>query len=500
MFGNSRSLFGGDFTRRLRHLGLAVCLGVPVGVATAVVSDGAAFAAIHTVMNCDNSGAGSLRGAVGAASPGDTIEFSSTATCSSATPITLSSTISITKNLTIQGPGANNLFVSGNNSVDVFSIASGKKVTISTLTIEDGPLLGTSISNSGTLTLKNSNVSGSDGDGVDNSGTLNVIDSTISGNAAGIFTDAGTVNVTNNTLSDNGEGISSSGGTTNVTDSTLSGNGDGVLPEGGTTNVTDSTLSGNDNGIFTDAGTVNVTTSTLSDSDEDGVFTTGGTTNVNRSTFSGNSTGIFTDGGTVSLGTSTVSGNYQYGIAADAGTTNVTNSTLSDDDNGTFNGGGTVNLTATILGDDAGGDCSGGVTDEGYNIDDDSSCTFSATGSVNDSPTLDSHLGPLAYNGGPTQTIAILSGSPAIDKVPAIDCPATDQRGVARTAPCDIGAYDTDGNGEFPYLTVSGPPSATRWSPFQVTVTALNANGTIDKGFSGTVSFTSTDSSAVLPA
>ena len=45
----------------------------------------------------------------------------------------------------------------------------------------------------------------------------------------------------------------------------------------------------------------------------------------------------------------------------------------------------------------------------------------------------------------PTQTIALLPGNPAIDYVIAADCPATDQRGVARTAPCDIGAYDTDG-------------------------------------------------------
>ncbi len=60
-------------------------------------------------------------------------------------------------------------------------------------------------------------------------------------------------------------------------------------------------------------------------------------------------------------------------------------------------------------------------------------------------------LGPLANNGGPTQTHALLAGSPAIDAGnPATPgsggnaCEATDQRGYARPAglACDIGAYE----------------------------------------------------------
>jgi hypothetical protein len=61
-------------------------------------------------------------------------------------------------------------------------------------------------------------------------------------------------------------------------------------------------------------------------------------------------------------------------------------------------------------------------------------------------------LGPLADNGGPTQTHALLPGSPAIDAGDNTACPATDQRGVTRPlgAACDIGAYefgDADGDG-----------------------------------------------------
>lgn len=50
----------------------------------------------------------------------------------------------------------------------------------------------------------------------------------------------------------------------------------------------------------------------------------------------------------------------------------------------------------------------------------------------------------LATNGGSTQTLALLTGSPATDAVPAVNCPATDQRGVSRPqgTGCDIGAFE----------------------------------------------------------
>ena len=60
--------------------------------------------------------------------------------------------------------------------------------------------------------------------------------------------------------------------------------------------------------------------------------------------------------------------------------------------------------------------------------------------------SIDPGLGPLQDNGGPTQTMAIAPGSPAVDAVPSTgaQCPATDQRGVRRPegAGCDIGAFE----------------------------------------------------------
>ena len=62
------------------------------------------------------------------------------------------------------------------------------------------------------------------------------------------------------------------------------------------------------------------------------------------------------------------------------------------------------------------------------------------------SAPIDPKLGPLADNGGPTRTHALLLGSPAIDAASTPDCPTTDQRGVLRPqgAACDIGSYERE--------------------------------------------------------
>ncbi|WP_330113878.1 choice-of-anchor Q domain-containing protein [Streptomyces sp. MUM 178J] len=88
------------------------------------------------------------------------------------------------------------------------------------------------------------------------------------------------------------------------------------------------------------------------------------------------------------------------------------------------------------------GDCAkafAAIESLGHNIDSDGSCRLAAEGDLPSRPAL---LGPLADNGGPTDTHALLPGSPALDA--AAHCSATDQRGVSRPqgAACDIGAYE----------------------------------------------------------
>src|SRR5207253_10692871 len=92
----------------------------------------------------------------------------------------------------------------------------------------------------------------------------------------------------------------------------------------------------------------------------------------------------------------------------------------------------------------AGPNCRGPFREaQGYNLSSDTSCGFTR---ATDITTPTPRLGPLAPNGGPTETMALLPGSPAINEggSGANGCPATDQRGVRRPqgAACDIGAYE----------------------------------------------------------
>jgi hypothetical protein len=64
---------------------------------------------------------------------------------------------------------------------------------------------------------------------------------------------------------------------------------------------------------------------------------------------------------------------------------------------------------------------------------------------LNPKSVADPLLGPLADNGGPTRTMGLGEGSPAIDLVPVdSDCPAIDQRGISRPQrdACDAGAFE----------------------------------------------------------
>jgi uncharacterized repeat protein (TIGR03803 family) len=98
-------------------------------------------------------------------------------------------------------------------------------------------------------------------------------------------------------------------------------------------------------------------------------------------------------------------------------------------------------LANTLLANNQPLNWSGTVMDAGHNLSSDASCAFSGGGSMNNT---DPRLGPLADNGGPTLTMALLPGSPAIDSGSVAGGPATDQRGVARPQgpAADIGAFE----------------------------------------------------------
>ncbi len=255
----------------------------------------------------------------------------------------------------------------------------------------------------------------------------------------------------------------SSGATLNLENLTIA-DGAGVLTGGGIVNagtltVTNSTFSGNSatnrgGGIFND-GPLTVTNSTFSGNSAgsagSGIAMDDGTATVANSTFSDNKAGgggaiLVDNANSLTVTNSTFSGNSGGGISNNGSLLTVINSTFSANSGFGIGGSNTTFVKGTIFaGVGAGGNCPPGITDNGYNISDDNTCQFTATGSAN---SLDPKLDPagLKDNGGPTQTIALQSDSPAVDVIPTTDpdCTGFDQRGVPRPfgAGCDIGAYE----------------------------------------------------------
>jgi predicted outer membrane repeat protein len=341
-----------------------------------------------------------LRSVISSAAPGDTVNFS----CSGTITLTAAGggAITLSENLIIDGTGQT-VTISGGGSVQVFMVNSGVTVTLNDLTIANG--------NAGF------------GGGIDNEGTLTVTNSTFSGNNSSGFGGGGIAN----------------NGTLSVSNSTFSANS--------TSDIGGAIL--NYGGIF--GSSVTVTNSTFSG---------------NNATFSGGA--IASQGGTVGVSNSTLSGNSALngvgGGISNFGQLSVTNVTLSGNtavDGGAIanNFGGTASLANTIVArSQSGGNCGSGVTDAGGNVDDGITCGFGAGSLSNTNP----HLGPLANNGGPTQTMALLAGSPAIDFTSCLQ--TTDQRGFPRSdngeAKCDSGAYEFQDAGPPATLTLT-PPSQT---------------------------------------
>jgi hypothetical protein len=257
-----------------------------IEAAVLAVANYASVLATFSVTNTSDAGVGSLRAAINQANTAagaDVINFTGSI-FKDAIPdqITLTSgQLTISSDITITGTGASKLSISGNNNSRVFGITSGN-VTISGLLITQGNASGNSgggISNSGTLTLKNSTISGNTagfGGGIANFGTLTLNNSTVSGNTAGgrnfssgggIENSFGTLTLNNSTVSGNtatnGGGISNFGGTLTLKSSTISGNtaiNGGGIYNFGTLVLKNSILSGNKatsagGGIYNNGGT-----------------------------------------------------------------------------------------------------------------------------------------------------------------------------------------------------------------------------------------------------
>jgi hypothetical protein len=180
--------------------------------------------------------------------------------------------------------------------------------------------------------------------------------------------------------------------------------------------------------------TLNRVTVSGGDAADGGIANTGGSLTILRSTVSGNGAsrgaGVYNTA-TLQVDTSTISGNFgAFGgglYNGGSGTTTLLGSTIANngaaqDGGGIRVGSGTVRAGHTIIAnntaDASGPDVRGPLTSDDYNlIGDTQEATIGGTTTHNLTGT-DPKLGALADNGGPTDTHALLRGSPAIDRAP----------------------------------------------------------------------------------
>ena len=350
------------------------------------------------------------------------------------------------------------------------------------LTLSGGSVSGNSsgdaggglLNDGGTVTITgvtfSTNTATGDGGGVANaSGTVQINDSQVTGNTAGsgggLSLDGGGLTMTNSTVSGNsslgGGGLFvTNAATATLTASIVSGNaasfgGGGIQSDSGNTlTLEDSVVRGNETGIAGGGGIWNRQgTLTLIRSEVSGNTQTGGA--------SGGGGILHLISGSVTLTNSTISGNASTAdgggihMVADAGTVTLLNSTVTGNIAAAGQGGGidqtdgSTTLRNSIVALNSPADCQGAVVSFGNNLDRDGSCNLVV---LSDLAGVDPLLGPLASNGGPTQTHALLAGSPAINAGNDGVAPATDQRGLARVGTSDIGAFefqsaDADGDG-----------------------------------------------------
>jgi hypothetical protein len=424
--------------------------------------------ATFAVTNLNDFGIGSLRQAIIDANNEigpDTIDATGV---SGTIALTSGEVLIIGGGLTIDGPGADQLTIDAQGNSRIFNINTGTAddYTIRGLTLTGGRTIGDGANSTddtfrggavrslatGTLTIEEAEVIGNrtDGDfspggGIHAAGNVTINSSTISGNTTlGFDSKGGAIHVTGNVeisdslITQNGTaddgafgGAMYVDGTVDLLRSTVSHNtteGDSTRSAGfvatGNVSITESTVSDNQTsgmggrgaGVWT-AGELTVTKSTVSRNRSEGNSSFGGglysqdAVTIVNSTISGNRTaGASSDGGGVFAGgpltihDSTIIDNHAtYPTSVGGGIWNgndaieITNSIIAGNtaggvDNDIEPGGGALNVNYSLIGVDPGG--------------------LVGVGNITG---MDPLLGPLTFNGGPTQTHALLPGSMAID-------------------------------------------------------------------------------------
>ncbi|HEY6325216.1 MAG TPA: choice-of-anchor Q domain-containing protein [Candidatus Cybelea sp.] len=340
-----------------------------------------------------------IRHAIELCSQGDSIKVA---------PGTYFENLSIPVSLSIFGSGPRTTILDGRHLASVFLITHRRLVvTLSGMTMRNAGGIG-------------------DGGAVYNCFTksLTIVNSILTGNS--VHKGSGTVGFGGAIYN-----CPTTGTALTIIDSTFSNNTaeeGGAICSGGALTIINSTFYGNvarhhRGGAIRNYGLLTITNSTFANNDARG--------GIGGAIHNGKYIGLT---GALLMSSSTVSGNNGVGI---------------------YNGPGiTATLRNSIVANNAGGDCRGVVTSDGYNLSSDGTCNFNNTGDLNNA---DPKLGPLGRNGGPTPTMALRAGSPAIDAGNPNGCTdgrrvlTTDQRGRPRPDPedssgCDIGAFERQGD------------------------------------------------------
>lgn len=396
------------------------------------VAHATSFTVTNTIDDTnDPPAAGSLRSAIvsaNAAQGSNTIKITATGTIALVAPLP---TVSFT--VTITGPGADKLTIQGSSATSPVLSIDGT-VQLSGVTVTGG------------------NNGGNNGGGISvMGGSLVLLDSTVTRSTAAL-----------------GGGIYSSIGSLTILSSTISGNtGTGAVYGGGDTTVIDSTIADN-------AGTAIV------------FPTLGAMLSIDRTTISGNTDtagvgGIQMQGGSAKIRNTTFSGNsglqggdFGTGAGVTLALLNVT-ATGGSAPALLFDPAATVTLRNTLFAG-TGMRCSPGSlpTSQGHNLSSDMTCNLT---SATDKPGVDAMLGPLAANGGPTMTHALLAGSPAVNAGDGASLEPMDQRGLPRVqfAAVDIGAVEVS---EPIVSTQPAPQTVAEGDMLTLSVAAMNQNST----------------------
>lgn len=418
--------------------------------------------------------------------------------------------------VSIEGTGADSvptvhlqaLNISGNSDQDGI-LASDANLAVVNVVASDNDGSGITFQGSGTVSITDTTAAGNHQVGVA-LGPLD--DETTTADAEPAVTIAGpSVTLSNDNFSNNtSAGLIVAAGTGTGTGLVVDGNGSGgMITELGDLTVSRSTFDHNLGlGVGSVEGKLTVNSSTISntqrlrdtDSEALGVGAiglAGATLVVNESTIYKNvGQGVLSAGSTVTVKNTTVVGTLK-GATEESGTTlpngalatanlttpDVMRSNLAPalrtvTPQATVTPASTLIASGTLVADNATHDCNGAVTDHGYNLADDATCSFSATGSKNSGVAK---LGSFGSHGGPTNTLVPIKGSDAIDKIPAASagCTAsgTDQRLEPRLegAKCDIGAVEVH---QTPLvITPASLPSGAIGKAYQVTFKASGGLG-----------------------